>query len=132
MKTCWNSCATTPRSRLGGVRDRQSLPRFTHVEAVSEALTQPSPAQLKPDLIFLLRDAEADRLALLIEVQRRPDPRKLRTWPLYEVMARNRYGCDTLLLILATNARTARWAREPIPMGNSGSIRCSRQPTSHW
>lgn len=100
-----------------------ALPHFTVVEPVTEALTQPRPAQLRPDLVLLLRDGEERRVALLVEVQRRIDARKRRTWPLYEVMARNRFHCETLLVVLATNPATARWARQPIPLGNGGSVR---------
>src|SRR5690606_10288041 len=48
---------------------------------------------------------------------------KRSSWPLYEAAARARYGCPTLLLVVAPDASVARRAAKPIPFGNGGSVR---------
>jgi hypothetical protein len=53
----------------------------------------------------------------IIEAQLRPKKDKRFTWPLYAVGARAREKCPFVVLVVAPNAATARWAARPIELG---------------
>ena len=57
---------------------------------------------------------------VLVEVQLLKNARKPPTWLLYQAAAQVRHGCDVVVLVIAPDARVARWARRPLPVGPSG------------
>jgi hypothetical protein len=66
---------------------------------------------------FRAEENAAPIRTVIVEIQREPkDPKRL-SWPAYLASARQRIGCDTLLLVVCPNRRTAAWCREPIHTG---------------
>ncbi len=62
------------------------LPDLAAVEVADAGFTQVQPAEFRADLVLHLRGATAGHpvvMGVVVEVQRRPDDRKRRTWPLY-------------------------------------------------
>src|SRR5205814_9322585 len=53
-------------------------------------------------------------LAVIVEVQRQPDPDKRFAWPFYTAALHARMRCPVCLLVIATTPAVARWARRPI------------------
>jgi hypothetical protein len=92
------------------------VPRYTEIRIESADLTEPVPAEYRADLVVLLVDGRPV-LAIVVEVQLAPDPRKLFTWPLYATGVRARFECQALVLVVAPEASVARWAARPIDIG---------------
>ena len=78
-------------------------------------LSESRPAAFFCDCLILLEGAT--RLAVIVEVQLRPDPDKPWTWPAYVSVARARYRCPVVVLVVTLDAATARWAARPIALG---------------
>ncbi|GLZ75779.1 hypothetical protein Afil01_05860 [Actinorhabdospora filicis] len=107
--------------------DVVGLPHADEVEIVmvSENCTEIRPTERYVDGLALLRvDGEAV-MAVIVEVQLRPDKDKLRTWPRYVGDVWDRYGVPTVLLVVTPDHRTASWASAPIDVGPAGTIEAS-------
>lgn len=57
---------------------------------------------------------------MIVEVQRRRDRDKLRTWPVYVSALRAQLACPAVLLVVAPKRAVAAWARRPIDLGHPG------------
>jgi hypothetical protein len=90
-------------------------------ESASVDLSQVVPVEYRADHVTLFRNRKgAPSFAVVVEVQRRIDARKRRTWPIYLTCAAASLGCPTFLLVIAPSQRVARWARAPIAVGHPG------------
>jgi hypothetical protein len=65
---------------------------------------------------------EQHALAVVVEVQLRPDRRKHLSWPAYLATARARLNCPVMLLVICPESRAAAWARRPISLGHPGLV----------
>jgi hypothetical protein len=81
----------------------------------------PAPTEWRADGVVVFADGGSPTLAVVVEVQLRPDPRKRWTWPVYVVDVRIRRKCPVVLLVLCVDPKTADWCAEPIELG-PGSI----------
>lgn len=93
------------------------VPPFDRVDLGDSTFAQIEPSERRADLVVILRAAGADArtvLGIIIEVQKEPAPDKRRTWPLYLASLHARLGCQTCLVVIALDEKTARWAAEPI------------------
>lgn len=89
------------------------LPPSAQVRALDPNARQLRPVEFAADLV--LRFAwRARRTSVIVEVQRKVDADKRLVWPLYFAHFRTRSSEPVELVVLATNRRTAAWAREPI------------------
>lgn len=70
------------------------------------------PSSLAPDVV---------RLTIIVEIQRREDPDKLFTWPVYLWLERLRRRCECVILVIATRRDVAAWAAGPI-RGGPGNL----------
>ena len=91
------------------------VPGFTRAQLQSSDLSEHTPAAYHADAVVTLGDDDP-ALAVIIEVQLRPDHRKHLSWP------RARLGCPTVLLAICPNVAVARWARQPIRLGHPGLV----------
>jgi hypothetical protein len=91
------------------------LPDFSHAELAPTALSQLVPPAKLVDRVVLLR-AQQPTFAIIGEVQRRRDHRKLFTWPFYTAAVRASLRVPTCLLVVALNPRVAAWARSPLDL----------------
>jgi hypothetical protein len=78
-------------------------------------------------------------LGTIFEVQLERKDRKRYTWPLYAVAARARHECPFILTVVTPDAAVARWADQPIDLGNGLFAPCVIGPqgggapaTSAW
>ncbi|TMQ12998.1 MAG: hypothetical protein E6J90_29535 [Deltaproteobacteria bacterium] len=81
-----------------------------------------SPDYRADSVVVLHGEDDAIRSAVIVEVQLATDPTKLRSWPVYVTTVRARLDCATVLLVLTSTGRVARWARRPIATGHPGFI----------
>jgi predicted transposase YdaD len=104
--------------RLGGLRIAGGL-----TAEISESTFPVSMADTHADAVVLLRGAEAKlRLVVVVEVQLAIDGDKPHRWLTYHVAAEQRYASTAVVLVVAPDARVARWARKPHPVGPRGSF----------
>ncbi|HEY0478414.1 MAG TPA: hypothetical protein VGD37_12905 [Kofleriaceae bacterium] len=92
------------------------VPRFTRAHCVDVTLNQVAPAEYRADAVVLFTRRKPV-FGVIIEAQLRPKKEKRFTWPLYAVGARAREKCPFVVLVVAPNAATARWAARPIELG---------------
>lgn len=69
-----------------------------------------------PGLIVAFGDVH-----VIVEVQLTIDPQKRLMWPSWVSTLRAQKNCEVLLLVVTDSTEVARWAAEPIPLGNPGS-----------
>ncbi|KII00473.1 hypothetical protein LP52_01195 [Streptomonospora alba] len=98
------------------------IPAYDRAETGCADLTSFSLKETKADQVSVLFGADGRRLmAIISEVQAKPDDEKAYTWPLYTSIVRERLRCPVHLLALCPDRRTAEWARKPIGE-RSGSL----------
>jgi hypothetical protein len=94
------------------------VPTYTSVTVVEAAQDQMLPIEFRADLVLELRNAAGELvLAVVIEIQRKREPVKKYTWPLYVAAVRAQKRCDAIVLVVALDPNVARWASEPIDLG---------------
>jgi len=92
------------------------VPPFSKARCVDVTLNQVAPAEYRADAVVLFTRRKPV-FGAIIEAQLRPKQDKRFTWPLYAVGARARERCSFVVLVIAPNAATARWAARPIELG---------------
>ncbi|MBO0830507.1 MAG: hypothetical protein J2P28_04275 [Actinobacteria bacterium] len=86
-------------------------------------LTETGPVERRADSVLRAGFPGRDRgPVVIIESQTGEDPERRRRWPYYIAFARDKYDCPVLLLVITSSAATARWARQPIQIGEPGAI----------
>jgi hypothetical protein len=92
------------------------VPAFRKARCVDVTLSQVAPAEYRADAVVLFTKRKPV-FGVIIEAQLRPKKDKRFTWPLYAVGARARERCPFVVLVVAPDAATARWAARPIELG---------------
>ena len=88
---------------------------------VSESTFPISMADTHADAVVVLRGADGQpRLVVVLEVQLAIDGDKPRRWLTYHVAAEERHKCLAVVLVVAPEARVARWARKRHAVGPKG------------
>jgi hypothetical protein len=95
----------------------QALPPHAEVRLESASIAETIPTEYRADLVFALSNGDAD-LAIVVEVQLRPDPQKRWTWPLYLASLAVRHRCPVKLLVVTLDRTTAEWASRPLELGD--------------
>ncbi|MFF4773792.1 hypothetical protein ACFY05_13120 [Microtetraspora fusca] len=103
------------------------LPRYDHAAVETGDLTTVTPAELRADSVVVLTRERPDALpmpvlAIVVEVQRSPDPDKRWSWPMYLVSLRTRMKCPSVLLVICPDLKVAHWSRQPIGLGHPGLV----------
>ncbi|HEX2574172.1 MAG TPA: hypothetical protein VH877_31790 [Polyangia bacterium] len=93
------------------------LPAYGEVRVEEADFTQLVPTEFRADLVIVLLRDGVPVLGIIVEVQRKIDPRKRFTWPVYWTALRARLGCPVALLVFTDDLQVMDWAREPIPLG---------------
>ncbi|ATL70827.1 hypothetical protein [Nocardia terpenica] len=110
------------RQRPGFVADVLALamdhpiPEFDHARTESGDFPDIDPTEYRADMVVVLTNGSTPALAVIVEVQLRPDPDKRWSWPVYLSTLRARLRCTTLLLVLCPSERTAARCRLPISL----------------
>jgi len=98
------------------------VPRFDEARLTEAALHQLVPVEYHADAVVLFVDFLDDKkqpvFGTIFEVQLERKDRKRYTWPLYAVAARARYECPFILTVVTPDPAVARWAGQPIDLGN--------------
>src|SRR5438132_101960 len=97
------------------------LPRRVSVEDADAQFNKIISLERRADLVVVLRLGPRKKMVVIIEVQRRPDRRKWRSWPLYSAILHDQHKCQVCLVVLAPEEATALWARKPINTLQVGS-----------
>lgn len=74
------------------------------------------------DAVIVLTGVDGQpALAIVVEVQVASDPEAFRNWPVYVTALYFRLHCPAALLVVCVDVDVARWAAEPIDLGQPGS-----------
>lgn len=91
------------------------MPRGVVCRVGDSNLDRLRPVERRADLVLELSRRGRPLLAIVVEVQRRPDARKWFAWLDYMLAKRRR--CRVCVLVVATDARVAAWAARPFDLG---------------
>jgi hypothetical protein len=100
-----------------------TLPPFTTARLGDSALHEPAPVEHFADAVVLLAREERPVLGVIVEAQLRRDDQKLYSWPQYAMNARARHKCPFLVMVATPSPSVARWAGQPIEVGNGTVFR---------
>ncbi|WP_282780543.1 MULTISPECIES: hypothetical protein [unclassified Nocardia] len=92
----------------------QQLPRFDNARLESGDFPDICPTEYRADTVVVLTEDSTPVLAVVVEVQLRPDGDKTWSWPVYLTTLRARLRCATVLLVLCPDEHTAHRCRTPI------------------
>jgi hypothetical protein len=96
---------------------RVPVPAFTSATLADATSKKGVPVDYTADAVVVLLGGRKPVFAVVVEVQLRPKPDKLFTWPLYAVDQRSRHRCPVVVLVVTPSTATARWAAQPIELG---------------
>jgi hypothetical protein len=99
------------------------VPRFTAVQMTESTLNELVPVQHFADAVVLLTRKDKPVLGAIVEAQLRRDNRKRYAWPQYAMNARARHKCPFVVVVFTRSSRVARWASQPIDVGNGTVFR---------
>lgn len=95
-------------------------PEYEHIGLGSDTFTDNDPTEYRADTVVILGEPKRPDLAIVVENQLRPDPRKRFVWPVYLSTLRARRECPVTLLVLCPDKATSAWCRAPIETGHEG------------
>ena len=96
-----------------------ALPAYEGVRIEEASLNKLQPVEYDADLVLLLEHGEPV-FGIVLEVQLQPDADKPFSWLSYLAVLRARFRCPTLVLVVATDEATARWASQAVAIGPPG------------
>lgn len=96
------------------------VPAHQHIRLDSSELPDLAPTEYRADTVVTLTRDDKPVLSVVIEIQRRPDSGKRRSWPVYLTTLHARTHCPTMLLVVCPDQGTARWCATPIKTGHPG------------
>jgi hypothetical protein len=97
---------------------RVEVPAYVSVKVVEASLDQLIPVEFRADLVLELMNEDGELvLSIILEVQREEKPRKKYAWPVYVTVVRAQKECQTVVLVVAPDAKVAAWAAESIDLG---------------
>jgi hypothetical protein len=95
------------------------IPDYTTARVESGDLTEWNPAEFRADAVLVF-EAASPVLAVVVEVQLRPDCGKRWSWPVYLAGLRARTRCPAILLVICADAAVGDRCAEPIELGHPG------------
>jgi hypothetical protein len=99
------------------------LPPFQRVVSAAENRSELRSVAYRADVVVVLEGAGAEPVCgIVAEVQLGIDPGKRYSWPLYVASLRAERRVPVYLLVVAPDEAVARWARQPIPLGQPGLV----------
>lgn len=96
------------------------IPTWQHARLDSGDLPDLAPTEYRADVVVTLLSGQQAVLAVIVEIQLKPDTAKRRTWPVYLTTLHARLRCPTVLLVLSPDNRCADWCAQPIHIGHPG------------
>ena len=98
-----------------------SVPEFTEARIAEASFPEIVPTEFHADLVVLLVD-DKPVFGIVHEAQLQPKERKRFTWPMYAASLRARFECPVVVVVIAVDDATARWAAEPIALGGASTF----------
>ena len=98
-----------------------TIPPDASVRKDDAAFSDLKPPEYRADLVLVV-EAASYRRSVIVEIQRRKDAKKVRSWPRYVAARWSTTGDPVVLLVLATTRAVARWAARPIDTGHPGFV----------
>jgi hypothetical protein len=80
-------------------------------------LTEIAPIERRADTVLRIDTKDGKSVVVVIEAQRRPDLRKLQSWPYYIAYLHEYHSLPVILMVLCQDRSTSMWAQEPICVG---------------
>lgn len=96
------------------------VPAFHHARLSAADLTDVAPTEYRADAVVTLDGGRSTVLAVVVEVQLRPDRRKRRSWPAYVATLHARLRCPVILLVLCPSHAVAKKCAAPVVIGVTG------------
>ncbi|MEQ4721456.1 hypothetical protein [Nonomuraea sp. B19D2] len=96
------------------------FPTPKEVAVVDTDLTEISPIERRADTVMMFTSLWGRKHVVISESQSQRDDRKISAWAYYISHAHIKFGCSVTLMVICQDAATARWAREPKPIGLAG------------
>ncbi|WP_067706956.1 hypothetical protein [Nocardia yamanashiensis] len=93
------------------------VPDYERAKTDCADLTDTAPTEYRADRVVVLSKANRPVLAVVVEVQLRPDKDKPWVWPVYVATLRARLRCPVALLVLSPDKNTTAWASKEIDLG---------------
>lgn len=93
-----------------------SFPIPHSVNVLNIDMTEIAPVERRVDTLLMATTPDGAH-AFLVESQTDPNPDKLHAWPYYIAYVHAKYKCPVTLLVICTDAKTAKWARTVIEIG---------------
>ena len=85
-----------------------SVPAYKQADLHPAEMTDLNPTEYRADAVVVF-SLEEPVLAVVVEVQRRPDQGKRWSWPVYVTTLRARMKCPTILLVVCADDAAAAW-----------------------
>jgi hypothetical protein len=109
-------------AELVGGRLNADLPAFDEAQLSSADLTDVGATEYRADAVVTLRARASPVLAVVVEIQLKPDKRKRHSWPAYVATLYARLHCPVALLVMCPTRAVATWCASPVPIGPPGSV----------
>jgi hypothetical protein len=94
------------------------VPAWQHARLDAGDLPELTPTEYRADVVVTLLAGQRAVLAVIAEIQLRPDVAKRRTWPVYLTTLHARLRCPVVLLVVSPDIRCADWCAQPIHIGH--------------
>jgi hypothetical protein len=111
-----------PAAALGLLPPEAGLDPTAPVRLVPAELTEPTPLELRADLVLVVGEGGPQALGLVVEAQLQVDAAKQWTWPAYLALLRVRHQLPFGLVVITPSPAVAAWARRPIELGPGGVV----------
>jgi hypothetical protein len=92
------------------------------VVPVRESFADLAPATYAADRVYLAKQDDRPVAAFVVELQRRVDPDKQWSWPVYLASAHARLRVATWLVVVTLDENVAGWAARPIATCHGGAL----------
>lgn len=96
------------------------IPSWEHARLDSSDLPELKPTEYRADVVVTLLSGQKEVLAVIVEIQLRPDKAKRRTWPVYLTTLHARLRCPAMLIVISPDNTCAAWCAKPIRIGHPG------------
>lgn len=98
------------------------MPEYTEARIESADLSELKVPEYRADLVILLAKGKP-REGIVLEMQRRREEKKLKSWPSYGTLLRARHDIPVCVVVITPSSSVARWAAEPIYLGGGNYYR---------
>ncbi|GAA3224796.1 hypothetical protein [Nonomuraea helvata] len=96
------------------------FPTPSEIAVVDTDMTEISPIERRADSVMMFTSRFGGKHVVISESQSQSDNDKISAWAYYISYAHIKFECQVTLMVICQDLATARWAREPKPIGLAG------------